>query len=418
MEYGCIGEHLPHSFSREIHEKLGGYGYALCEVRPGALGGFLMRADFRAINVTIPYKERVMPYLARISDTARAVGAVNTIVNRDGVLEGYNTDYEGMRALAARCGIDFRGKNVTILGTGGTSKTALAVVRDAGANSVVRVSRTGREGAIGYDALPARAAVTDILINTTPVGMYPDPFPSPVSLAPFVRLSGVLDAVYNPLRTTLVLEARARGIPAAGGLYMLAAQAAAASELFTGEAYPADTYERVWRAVQAEKENIVLIGMPSAGKTTVGAALARRLGRRFIDTDAETARRVGMAVPDFIRTRGIDAFREAEAQTVRAVAPECGAVIAVGGGTILREENVTALRHNGRLLWLRRSLSLLHPSADRPLSDSKEKLRELEAERTPLFRAAADGIIDGDAGIEETAEAAVRLWESGTLLCP
>ena len=402
--YGCLGERLPHSFSKEIHEKIGAYPYELLEVAPGDLDAFLIRRDFTGINVTIPYKEKVIPYLSEISDRARRIGAVNTVVNRDGKLYGDNTDYAGLRALAQKTGIDFSGKKVLVLGTGGTSKTALAVARDGGAADVFRVSRTRRENAVSYEEAYRAHADAQIIINTTPCGMFPELFASPVELNRFPRLCGVLDAVYNPLRTELVLQALSMGIPAAGGLYMLVAQATAAAEIFTASSLPDDLTDRIFRELTREKENIVLIGMPSCGKTSVGKRFAQRKNLRWMDTDDEIYRRTGRSPAQIIETFGEERFRQIETETLRQLAAQGGAVISTGGGTVLRNENVQALRHNGRIFWLNRRYELLTPTPDRPLSDSPEKLRRLAEVRRPFYEAAADEIIDANGSVEACAD--------------
>ena len=407
MQYGCIGEHLPHSFSKEIHALLGEYPYELQELRPDEVGAFLTARDFRAVNVTIPYKQAVIPYLDRISDTARAVGAVNTVVNRNGVLWGHNTDYAGLDALARRVGVSFRDKKVLILGTGGTSKTALAAARDAGASSVLRVSRTGREGALTYGEALRSHTDAQIIVNTTPCGMYPQIGECPLALERFIRLEGVLDAVYNPLRTRLVQQAAALGVPAAGGLYMLVAQAVRASELFRDVTVPDGTAERVFDALLRQKENVVLIGMPGSGKSTVGALLSEQLGRPFYDTDDLVMRQCGCTPEQIIRTEGEEAFRTAEGTVIARLAVISGAVIATGGGAVLRGENVQALRQNGRLFWLDGPVSRLQPTADRPLTDTPERLRQRYAERYDAYRTAADVHIYA-ASTPESCAAAIR----------
>ena len=397
MEYGLIGEKLPHSFSKEIHEKLAGYDYQLKELTPAQLPAFLEKRDFKGINVTIPYKQAVIPYLDELDPKAAAIGAVNTIVNRDGKLYGYNTDYDGMVALIRHAGLSLEGKTVLILGTGGTSKTAMAVAKDLGAASVQRVSRTGREGAISYEE--AQRLPVQILINTTPSGMYPNPDGQPMDLSRFGWLEGVLDAVYNPLRTRLVLQARDNGARAQSGLYMLVAQAAAASELFLGESLPQGTLGRVYRTIHGEKQNIVLTGMPGSGKSTVGRILAREMGREFVDTDTEVIRLAKKPIADIFAQRGESGFRELESQVIEQLSQRTGLVIATGGGAILRAENVRRLRQNGRIYFLDRPLEDIKPSDDRPLSRDREALEKRYAERYPRYVAAADtGIpVRGDA---------------------
>ena len=407
MEYGLIGMPLGHSYSKELHERIGGYSYELHELRPEELDGFFQERSFRGINVTIPYKQAVIPYLDEISDTARQIGAVNTVVNRGGRLIGYNTDYAGMLALVQHSGITVSGKKVLILGTGGTSKTAYAVMSSLGAAEIRKVSRRGEDGALTYEEAAMNHADADIIVNTTPVGMYPKTEAMPLELSAFPRLSGVLDAVYRPLRTELVMHAREKGIPAEGGLYMLCAQAVRAMELFLDrEADPA-LLESAFRSLQADKENIVLIGMPTCGKTTVGGVLARKTGKTFADTDVQLAEKIG-SVPDYIRAHGEAAFRVSERETVAATAMESSQIIATGGGVVLVPENLWSLRKNGRLVFLNRSLSLLKPSPDRPLSSTPEALKALYETRFPLYQAAADLTVPADGTPDEVAELVLR----------
>ena len=405
MEYGLIGEKLPHSFSKEIHEKLAGYDYQLKELTAAQLPAFLEKRDFKGINVTIPYKQAVIPYLDRLDDKARAIGAVNTIVNRDGRLYGYNTDYDGMVALIRHAGLSLEGKTVLILGTGGTSKTAMAVAADLGAASVQRVSRTGKEGAISYEE--AQRLPVQILINTTPSGMYPNLDGQPMDLSRFGWLEGVLDAVYNPLRTRLVLQARDNGARAQSGLYMLVAQAAAACEHFLGEKLPEGTLRKVYRTVHGEKQNIVLTGMPGSGKSTVGRILARELGREFVDTDTEVIRLAKKPIPDIFAQRGEAYFRDLESQVIAELSQRTGLVMATGGGAILRAENVRRLRQNGRIYFLDRPMEDIMPSDDRPLSRDREALEKRYAERYPRYVTAADTRIPV-AGFADTVAKAIR----------
>ena len=388
MEYGLIGEKLPHSFSKEIHEKLAGYDYQLKELTPAQLPAFLEKRDFKGINVTIPYKQTVIPYLDELDDKAAAIGAVNTIVNREGKLYGYNTDYDGMVALIRHAGLSLEGKTVLILGTGGTSKTAMAVAKDLGAASVQRVSRTAKEGAISYEE--AQRLPVQILINTTPSGMYPNLDGQPMDLSRFGWLEGVLDAVYNPLRTRLVLQARDNGARAQSGLYMLVAQAAAACELFVGESLPQGALSRVCRTIHGDKQNIVLTGMPGSGKSTVGRILAQEMGREFVDTDTEIIRLAKKPIADIFAQRGENGFRELEGQVIQQLSQRTGLVIATGGGAILRAENLRRLRQNGRIYFLDRPLEDIQPSDDRPLSRDREALEQRYAERYPRYVAAAD----------------------------
>ena len=403
MEYGLIGEKLPHSFSKEIHEKLAGYDYQLKELTPAQLPDFLKKRAFKGVNVTIPYKQAVIPYLDEIDDKARAIGAVNTIVNREGKLIGYNTDYDGMVALIRHAGLSLAGKTVLILGTGGTSKTAMAVAADLGAASVQRVSRTGKDGAISYEE--AQRLPVQILINTTPSGMYPTPDGQPMDLSRFGWLEGVLDAVYNPLRTRLVLQARDNGARAQSGLYMLVAQAAVACEHFLGEKLPAGALQTVYRAIHGEKQNIVLTGMPGSGKSTVGRILAREMGREFVDTDTEIIRLAKKPISDIFAQRGEAYFRDLESQVIAQLAQRTGLVIATGGGAILRAENVRRLRQNGRIYFLDRPVEDIVPTDDRPLSRDREALEKRYAERYPRYVTAADTRIPVNGSADTVAKA-------------
>ncbi len=407
MRKGLIGEKLSHSFSKEIHESLTGTPYELIELSPQELPAFMTARDFSAINVTIPYKQAVIPYLDRISDTAKAIGAVNTIVNRGGMLCGYNTDFGGMCALISRIGIDLDGKKVLILGTGGTSLTANAVARHLGAKEVLRVSRTGKDGAITYDEMLSDHTDADVLINTTPCGMFPNGG-CPVDIGRFSRLCGVVDAIYNPLRTPLVRQARARGIPAEGGLFMLVMQAVLASEIFTDSSVAPSKAHAIFNAIAAQKENIVLIGMPGSGKTTVAKLLSEQLHRPWEDTDAQIVRKSGMSISELFAECGEATFRDLESEVIREMSRKNGIIIATGGGAVLREENVDELRANGKLVFLDRPVEELLPTADRPLAMTKEAVLSRWREREVLYRAAADLTVGGEESARKTAESIIE----------
>ncbi|MDY3871163.1 MAG: shikimate kinase [Clostridiaceae bacterium] len=405
MEYGLIGEKLGHSFSREIHQRLGGYDYLLQELTPAQLPAFLEKRDFRGINVTIPYKQTVIPLLDEVDPKAAAIGAVNTIVNRRGRLCGYNTDYDGMAALARHAGLTLKNKNVLILGTGGTSHTAMTVAADLGAAEIRRVSRTGRGDAITYEQ--AADLPVQVLINTTPCGMYPGCDGQPMDLSRFGWLEGVLDAVYNPLRTRLVLQARDNGARGQGGLYMLVAQAAAACRLFLDRPLPDGALDSVYRAIHGQKQNIVLTGMPGSGKSTVGRVLARQLGRELVDTDTEIIRLAKKPIPEIFAQRGERGFRDLESQVIQEVSRRTGLVIATGGGAILREENVRRLRQNGRIYFLDRPAEDILPTDDRPLARDMEAVRQRYAERYPRYTSTADAAVPVRGSAEDVA-AAIR----------
>ncbi|MCL2694933.1 MAG: hypothetical protein FWE69_01255 [Clostridiales bacterium] len=370
MKYGLIGEKLGHSYSQTIHGLLGNPDYELLELSPEELPRFLTAPTFCGINVTIPYKQAVIPY-CELSETAARVGSVNTLVNRGGKLFGCNTDLQGFCYLARRAGISFDGKKVVILGSGGTAKTALIAAKDGGAREVVTISRDN----FGSHKDHANA---DILINTTPVGMYPNNESQLVDLVAFPNLSGLLDVIYNPNKTRLVLAAEDRGIPAAGGLPMLVAQAFYAHKLFfdldLDEALIEDTLVKTER----QFSNIVLIGMPGCGKSTLGKALAERLGLVFVDTDE----RMGRGPAEIISESGEAHFRQLESAVVAEVAKQTGRVIATGGGSVLAEVNRLALRQNGRIIFVDRALDRL-ATDDRPLSVD---LAALYKTRYPIYR--------------------------------
>ncbi len=405
MRCGLIGEKLGHSFSKEIHEKLGRYAYELIELAPAELEEFFRARAFDGMNVTIPYKCAVIPYLDEVCPEAAAIGAVNTVVNRGGKLLGCNTDLGGLEALIRRMGLDLRGSTVLVAGTGGTSRTAAAAAEALGAARVVRLSRSGREGALTYEEAYETCGDAAFLIHTTPAGMYPDVDGCAVALDRLPRLEGVVDVVYNPLTTRLVQQARARGIPAEGGLYMLTAQAVLAAEAFTGECLGPETAERLYRELLFEKRSIVLTGMPGSGKSTLGAILARRLGRELIDTDAVIVRQTGMPITELFRAKGEAYFRDLETAALREACRTGGRVIAAGGGAVLRPENVDLMKQNGTVVFLDRPLSDLRPTDDRPLADDPEKLRKLYEMRKSIYAASADmtAAVQGQTP-EQTAE--------------
>lgn len=404
MKYGLIAQKLSHSFSKEIHGKLFDYDYQLRELAPEELGAFLKQREFAAVNVTLPYKETVIPYLDEISETARAIGAVNTIVNRGGKLFGDNTDFSGMVALIARAGIEVKGKKVLVLGSGGTSKTAKAVAQHLGCKEVFRVSRSGRDGCITYEAAVQSHSDAQVLINTTPCGMYPNIDKTAVDVEHFPALEAIVDAVYNPLRSALVCDALQKGIAAVGGLYMLVAQAAYAAQLFVNETVPQEKVETIYRQMLRQKENIVLIGMPGSGKSTVGKLLAEELGMTFIDTDEEIIKRQGREITQIFAQEGEKAFRDMETAEIRQVAALQNAVIATGGGAVLRRENMRLLRQNGRIYFIDRPLEQLQATLDRPLSCNRQDLARRYQERYGIYLAGCDRHIPSDGVPEDIAQ--------------
>ena len=398
MEYGLLGERLGHSFSPQIHRDLAGYDYQLLPTPPEAVEDLFARRAFQGLNVTIPYKRTVMPLCDEIDPRAAAIGAVNTVVNQNGRLTGYNTDIDGFLYMARRAGVDMAGKKVVILGSGGTSRTARAAAGELGAREIVTVSRHGEDN---YQNL-SRHADAQVLVNTTPVGMYPNWGQSPVSLESFPALEGVLDVVYNPLRTALLLQAEERGLPCSCGLPMLVAQAKRAAELFTGQNIDDSRAEAVLHGLRGQLTSIVLIGMPGCGKTTVGRALAGKLGRTFVDLDEEIVRRAGTSIPEIFAREGEAGFRERESALVREFGERTGLVVSTGGGVVTRRENYIPLKQNGLLLHLRRDPAAL-PTDGRPLSQATAP-EELWRRRAPLYAAFADGEIDNNGTLAGTLE--------------
>ena len=398
MEYGLLGERLGHSFSPQIHRDLAGYDYQLLPTPPEAVEDLFARRAFQGLNVTIPYKRMVMPLCDEIDPRAAAIGAVNTVVNQNGRLTGYNTDIDGFLYMARRAGVDMTGKKVVILGSGGTSRPARAAAGELGAREIVTVSRHGEDN---YQNL-SRHADAQVLVNTTPVGMYPNWGQSPVSLESFPALEGVLDVVYNPLRTALLLQAEERGLPRSCGLPMLVAQAKRAAELFTGQNIDDSRAEAVLHGLRGQLTSIVLIGMPGCGKTTVGRALAGKLGRTFVDLDEEIVRRAGTSIPEIFAREGEAGFRERESALVREFGERTGLVVSTGGGVVTRRENYIPLKQNGLLLHLRRDPAAL-PTDGRPLSQATAP-EELWRRRAPLYAAFADGEIDNNGPLAGTLE--------------
>ena len=410
MKYGLIGEKLGHSFSRPIHEALSGLPYELREVPRGGLADFLRNEPFLGINVTIPYKQAVIPYLDALGPSACLTGAVNVIVrSEDGSLTGHNTDFDGFKAMAVRAGVDFRGARVAVLGAGGASKAVAAAARSMGCSSLVFATRHPS----GEDQVPLGEVDlyrnSDVIVNATPVGMFPDVDGKILDISGFPNLRGVLDCIYNPIRTNLVLDARERGIPAAGGLAMLVWQAVRAQELFRSVTVSEDAAEEIYSKLLLQARNIVLCGMPASGKSTVGRLLASRLGKEFVDTDELIVAEAGESIPAIFEREGEEGFRSREEAAVRKASGLKGAVIATGGGVVLRPQNVRALKRSGAVVFLDRPLSALEPTDDRPLSRSREALERLFAQRRPLYLGAADTVIE-NTGTPEAAAAKIESY--------
>lgn len=403
MQYGLIGEKLGHSFSKIVHTRLADYDYELKEIAREDLEAFMKAKDFKAINVTIPYKEAVIKYLDSIDELAQKIGAVNTVVNKNGKLYGYNTDFLGLKAQVEKTGIEIKGKKVLILGSGGTSKTAFAVSQAMAAAEVLRVSRKEANGLITYEQAIESHNNAEIIINTTPVGMYDKIGVSPIDINAFQRLEGVIDAVYNPLSSAMVCKAREKGIKAGGGLYMLVSQAAFAVEKFLNLEIPKSDIQKVYSDILNEKKNIVLIGMPSSGKSTVGRLLAKKLNKQFIDTDSEIQKLTRMEIPEIFKEYGEAHFRELEAMVIANISLKQNTVIATGGGAVLNARNIELLKENGLVVLLDRSIEKLITTADRPLSSTREALEKRYNERYDMYCSSADLIVDANGSIEENA---------------
>ena len=396
MKCGLLGQRLGHSYSPQIHKKLADYEYSLYERQPDELESFLKHGDFTGLNVTLPYKKSVIPFLDELSPTAARLGAVNTIVRRaDGTLIGHNTDYFGFKSMVQRSGLSPKGKKVLVLGSGGASNTAVAVLEELGAQAIV-ISRSGDNN---YHNLPLHADAA-IIVNATPVGMYPNVGVTPVNLNLFPRLEGVLDIIYNPARTQLLLDAEARGLVAANGLLMLVAQAKEASEWFQGKALDDALIDTIHTALRRQTENIVLIGMPGCGKTTVGKALAERLGRTFVDADEELVKMAGKPIPRIFAEDGEEVFRDWETRVLAELGKQSGLVLSTGGGCVTQARNFPLLHQNGSIFWLKRDLSKL-PTHGRPLSQTGQ-LSAMYEVRRPLYEAFADHIMDNNGSLEDT----------------
>ncbi len=405
--FGLLGRSLGHSFSPRIHNLLGDYPYGLFEVEPEDLRAFLARRDFSGLNVTIPYKQAVIPHLDELTPQAAKLGAVNTVVRRpDGTLLGHNSDHYGFSSLIKRSGCCVAGKKVLVLGSGGASKPVMAVLQELGAHGII-ISRGGENHYGNLD----RHADAALIVNTTPVGMYPDTGASPLSLDLFPHLEAALDVIYNPARTRLLMEAKSRGLIAQNGLWMLVAQAKESAELFLGTPIDDSRIHAIYRQLRWETENIILIGMPGCGKTTVGRLVAEKLGRPFVDTDAQVEALAGCSIPELFSKDGEAAFRRYESQVLSQYGKSSGLVIATGGGCVIKEENYPHLHQNGRIFWLTRSLDKL-PADGRPLSQ-QNSLEALFAQRKPFYEAFADRVISNDGTPSDAVTALLRSYERG-----
>lgn len=403
MLFGLLGRTVSYSYSPRIHGALGDYPYVLFEKEPEQLADFLQNGEFNGLNVTIPYKKAVIPYLNALSPVAKRLGAVNTVVRRaDGTLIGHNTDYFGFSTMVAKSGVRPAGKKALVLGSGGASNTAVAVLEELGAKVVV-ISRTGENNYNNLD-LHKDAA---LIVNATPVGMFPNVDDSPISLDGFPQLEAVLDLNYNPSRTRLLLDAESRGLIAENGRWMLVAQAKESSEWFTGTPIPDSKIEEIHKVLSSQMENIVLIGMPGCGKSTVARLLSQALQRPVVDADEEICHAAGCGIPEIFANGGEEAFRKLETKVLRQLGMQSGKIIATGGGCVTREENYPLLHRNGKIIWLERQLNKL-PSDGRPLSQAT-KMETMYAVRKPMYQRFADHIVSNDGPVEQTVDAIRRL---------
>ena len=411
MRYGLIGEKLGHSFSKIIHEKLADYTYDLIPLSLEELDVFMREKEFSAINVTIPYKETVIPYLDEVDPKAAKMGAVNTVVQRNGKLFGYNTDYFGFRYMLEHNHIQIAGKKVLVLGRGGASKAVIAVLEDMGAAEIHTIYYKIAEDSISYETCYTLHTDAQVIVNTTPVGMYPNSGHTPIDLTPFTNLEAVADVVYNPLRTRLVLDAEEKGCQAIGGLEMLVGQAKYAVEIFLDQSLPEDSIDVVYKDLMAERRNLVLIGMSGCGKSTLGKLAAEKLGKTFVDTDAEIIKRIGMSIADYFAAYGEDSFRKVESEVVQEISTQNNLVISTGGGVIKYPENIRWLKGNGTVIWIQRDPELLESGNGRPLVPDQEAVRRLYKERLPLYTAAAETIIENDGNEEEALQKILTAFE-------
>ena len=404
MKCGLLGRKLGHSYSPQIHAHLGDYPYTLFEKEPEEMESFLKTDDFTGINVTVPYKKAVIPYLDQLTPVAEKMGAVNTIVRRDGKLIGHNTDPFGFQAMVTVSGLQVAGKKVLVLGSGGASNTAVAVLKEIGAQVVI-ISRSGENN---YENLHLHRDAA-VIVNCTPVGMYPKPGISPIDLDLFPHLEGVLDLIYNPARTKLLLDAADKGLIAVNGLFMLVAQAKESAQWFLNREISGEKIPQIHHLLRRQMENIILIGMPGSGKTTVGAILAQKTGKQMVDADAYLVAKAGKSIPEIFAEGGEAAFRAWETEVLAELGKQSGIILATGGGCVTREENYKLLHQNGTIFCLNRELEKL-PTDGRPLSQST-KLAEMYRVRKPLYESFADYQIQNNGSPETAAEDILKLWE-------
>lgn len=400
MRTGLIGEKLGHSFSKDIHEMLQPHSYDMIPLSLDEFHQFMKEKNFDGINVTMPYKQLVFEYLDVIDDRAKRIGAVNCIVNNEGKLYGYNTDYQGIVYMLEKHSMDPKGKTVAILGSGGTSHTAYCVMEDLGAKEIYRVSRSGKDGCITYEELYKRKDSIDAIINTTPSGMYPNVDSQPLTLGSYPNLKFLVDVIFNPLNTKLMQEANQLNIPCVGGLEMLVAQAVYASEYFHTVNYDKSRIDEIYKVIYSKKQNIVLIGMPTCGKSTIARKLGESLNRPVYEIDSMIEEKTSMSIPDIFSNHGEDYFRDIETQVTLEASLTSGSIISCGGGVIKRDINKFALTLNGIILFIDRPLELLVADDYRPLANDSDKLTRLYNERYSIYCNWADTILKNDDTID------------------
>ena len=402
---GLLGRHLSHSYSPQIHAMLGDYSYELFEIEPAELESFLKKGNWDGINVTVPYKKDVIPYLDELTPIAQRLGAVNTVVRQNGKLIGHNTDYFGFLTMVRKSGLEVTGKKALVLGSGGASNTAVAVLEELGANVIV----VSRSGVNHYENLHMHQDAS-ILVNTTPIGMFPHTGYSPVDLDVLPNLEGVLDVIYNPARTALLLDAEKRNLITMNGLLMLVAQAKEAAQWFSGTSISDEVIPSIVTSLRRQMENIILIGMPGCGKSTLGQLLAEKLEKEFIDADIVTAQIAGMTIPEIFNRFGEDAFRGHETAALCSLGMQSGKILATGGGCVTKEQNYPHLHQNGTIFWIQRDLANL-ATEGRPLS-AQHSLEEIYQDRKSLYASFADWEVHNDGSLDETIRQIIAIWEA------
>lgn len=408
--FGLLGEILGHSFSKEIHESINDYTYNLIEVSKDNFNTFMETKNFKAINVTIPYKELVIPYLSYIDPKAKQIGAVNTIINDNNKLYGYNTDYLGLKQLIIKNKIDFKNKKILILGTGGTSKTAFVLSKDLGCTQVIKVSRRKSDETISYEEAKEKYNDANIIINTTPCGMYPND-DLIIDLDNFNNLEAVVDVIYNPLNTKLIRAAKERNIKAVNGLYMLVAQAVYASYLFINKDVVESKIVEVYKKIKNNKLNISLIGMPSCGKTTISLELGKLLNKEVVDSDVLIEKEINMPISQFLNKDNENIFRDIESKVIDNISKQNNLIISTGGGVIKRKENIDYLRRNSIIIFIDRDLELLQTTSSRPLSNNKTDLQKLYNERYDIYVSSCDYIVKNNDELKSTIDEILGVYD-------